>query len=200
MTPCNYIPFETADIDPLKPLSGRHSSISTFCAPRKASSSTFTTTTKPNSLGTLALRQPQHLGGLAMNSARTHEPRSAPNGPATPWPYSPLKPIAATIPIPMHPSDLETAPSATSSATSCIRCPQGMDAAAIHAHALDMFETELAEEGRCDCAPTVEIRRREADPYWLDALLDIKRLAGKSGDHEADPLAGIPSPIRRAQP
>jgi hypothetical protein len=28
-----------------------------------------------------------------------------------------------------------------------------------------------------------------ASPKLLDALLDIKRLAGKSGDHEADPFA-----------
>jgi hypothetical protein len=30
---------------------------------------------------------------------------------------------------------------------------------------------------------------RSPIPYWLDTLLDIKRLAGKSGDHEADPFA-----------
>lgn len=75
-----------------------------------------------------------------------------------------------------------------------------------------MFEQEFAEEERCDCAdrswygpthdtqcpahiavygasrPTVE-RNSKPVPYWLDTLLDIKRMAEKSGDREADPFA-----------
>ena len=64
-----------------------------------------------------------------------------------------------------------------------------LDAVAIHSHALDLFETELADELRCDRAPPVASDAAKPVPYWLDALLDIKRLAGKSGDHEADPFA-----------
>jgi hypothetical protein len=68
-----------------------------------------------------------------------------------------------------------------------------MDAEAIHCHALRIFVQELAEESIGNCGVTS--RRTEISqsakpvPYWLDALLDIKRIAEKSGDHEADPFA-----------
>jgi hypothetical protein len=65
-----------------------------------------------------------------------------------------------------------------------------MDAFAIHSHALEMFEQELAEEELRDCATQSEANNSAKPvPEWLDALLDIKRLAEKSGDHEADPFA-----------
>jgi hypothetical protein len=64
-----------------------------------------------------------------------------------------------------------------------------LDAAAIHSHALHTFETELAEEERRDRAPNLTSDAAKPIPHWLDALLDIKRLAEKSGDHEADPFA-----------
>ena len=64
-----------------------------------------------------------------------------------------------------------------------------LDAVAIHSHALDMFETELAEELRYDRTPPSASDAAKQIPYWLDALLDIKRMAEKSGDHEADPFA-----------
>jgi len=76
-----------------------------------------------------------------------------------------------------------------------------------------MFDQKLAEDELCDCAERSWYGRYHdtqcpvsiaADavsahaeggnsakpiPDWLDALLDIKRVAGKSGDHEADPFA-----------
>jgi hypothetical protein len=68
-----------------------------------------------------------------------------------------------------------------------------MDAGAIHARALRTFEAEVAEEANCDReVPSVQTEvsnSTEPVPYWLDAFLDIKRMAEKSGDHEADPFA-----------
>jgi hypothetical protein len=68
-----------------------------------------------------------------------------------------------------------------------------MDAAAIHARALRTFEAEFAEEADCDCrVPSRKTKVSKSGkpvPRWLDALLDIKRVAEKSGDHEADPFA-----------
>ena len=56
-----------------------------------------------------------------------------------------------------------------------------LDALAIHAHARSMFQLELTGEQMADhsAGPTVRL---------LDALLNIKRLAGKSGDQEVDPF------------
>lgn len=80
----------------------------------------------------------------------------------------------------MHPGDLETAiGDLICDLLHFARYQPRMDAGAIHAHALGMFEQELAE-GSNSAKPV---------PDWLDALLDIKRMAGKSGDHEADPFA-----------
>jgi hypothetical protein len=67
-----------------------------------------------------------------------------------------------------------------------------LDAPAIHSHALGMFETELAEDEfiKAAAASTKAEGGNSAKlvPDWLDALLDIKRLAEKSGDDEADPF------------
>jgi hypothetical protein len=91
-----------------------------------------------------------------------------------------------------------------------------METLIIHEHARNLFEQEVAEEERCDCTDRswygvfhdtqcplsikaeAASRQPEAtrgkpirggDPYWLDALLNVKRMAEKSGDHEADPFA-----------
>lgn len=57
-----------------------------------------------------------------------------------------------------------------------------LDALVIHSHALAMFDEEVADE---------EEANRSAEPPadLLDTLLNIKILAQKSGDHEADPFA-----------
>jgi hypothetical protein len=83
----------------------------------------------------------------------------------------------------MHPDDLESAiGDLICDLLHLARFHPRIDAATIHAHALKMFEVELAEE---------ENSNRSAKPPvdLLDALLNIKRLAGKSGDHESDPFA-----------
>jgi hypothetical protein len=67
-----------------------------------------------------------------------------------------------------------------------------MDATAIHALALQTFEQEVVEEANCDCVVSKQTevsKSAKPIPYWIDALLNIKRLAEKSGDHEADPFA-----------
>jgi hypothetical protein len=113
----------------------------------------------------------------------------------------------------MHRGDLETAIADLICDLLHFASRQGMAAAAIHEHARGMFEQELAEDEGCNCrdrswyGPYHDTQcpaRINADagsaqkggskpaavvPYWLDALLDIKRLAEKSGDHEADPWA-----------
>lgn len=87
----------------------------------------------------------------------------------------------------MHPDDLEAAiGDLICDLLHLTRYHPRMDAAAIHAHALNMFEQELAEENNRDCtdrSPPSPL------PEWLDVLLNIKRLAEKSGDYEADPFA-----------
>jgi hypothetical protein len=66
------------------------------------------------------------------------------------------------------------------------------DPAGIH---LDIYIAEIVEsdeEGRCAPSEQQEANRRliAAAPELLDCLLDIKRLAGKSGDSEAaEPFA-----------
>jgi hypothetical protein len=112
----------------------------------------------------------------------------------------------------MHPDDLETAiGDLICDLLHFARYQPRMDAGAIHAHARGMFEQELAEDEDCDCADRswygphhdtqcpvrirADSRQTEGSdsakpvPDWLDALLDIKSMAGKSGDHEADPFA-----------
>src|ERR1700733_11530427 len=76
----------------------------------------------------------------------------------------------------MHPDDLKTAIGDLICDLLHFARFQKMDAAAIHAHALDMFETELAEEERSDSASTVTDAATKPVPYSLDALLDIKRM------------------------
>jgi hypothetical protein len=56
-----------------------------------------------------------------------------------------------------------------------------MNAVKIHEHARDLFETERADDRDRTSA--------ETSPAWRDALLNIKRLAEKSGDDDADPFA-----------
>jgi len=113
----------------------------------------------------------------------------------------------------MHASDVESAIGDLICDLLHLAAREGIVVGVIHAHALEMFETELAEEERCNCAnrswygphhdtqcpvrlkvdaPSAQAGTSDAAkpvPYWLDALLDIKRMAEKSGDHEADPWA-----------
>jgi len=114
----------------------------------------------------------------------------------------------------MHPEDLESAiGDLICDLLHLARYHPRMDETAIHAHALAMFEQEVAGEMDCDCgdrswygkhhnsqcpvslagnARSGEDRTNDAAhalTRLLDALLNIKRLAQKSGDHEADPFA-----------
>jgi hypothetical protein len=90
----------------------------------------------------------------------------------------------------MHRDDLETAISdLICDLLHFARLHPRMDADAIHAHALRIFEQEVAEEESCDSRERKVSKSAKPVPYWLDTLLDIKRLAEKSGDHEADPFA-----------
>jgi hypothetical protein len=83
----------------------------------------------------------------------------------------------------MHPEDLETAiGDLICDLLHVARYHPRMDALAIDSHALNMFEQELAEEKKG--TPSAE-----SPAEWIEALLNIKRMAGKSGDHEADPFA-----------
>jgi hypothetical protein len=91
----------------------------------------------------------------------------------------------------MDSGDLETAiPDLICDLMHFARFHPRMDAAEMHAHALRMFEQEIAEEANCDCTMQREgDNSAKAVPEWLDALLDVKRLAEKSGDQETDPFA-----------
>jgi hypothetical protein len=113
----------------------------------------------------------------------------------------------------MHPEDFESAIGDLICDLLHLAARKGMDSAAIHQHARGMFEQELAEDEGCDCADRswygpyhdtqcpagikADATRSQTEgsnsakpaPDWLDALLNVKRLAGKSGDHEADPFA-----------
>jgi hypothetical protein len=83
----------------------------------------------------------------------------------------------------MHPEDLESAiGDLICDLLHFARFHPRLDAVTIHAHALSTFEIEVAKEER-------ENRSAKPPPDLLDTLLNIKRLAGKSGDHEADPFA-----------
>jgi hypothetical protein len=94
----------------------------------------------------------------------------------------------------MHPGDLESAiGDLICDLLNLARYHARLDAAAIHSHALDMFETELAEDEFIKAAAAFAQAEGNNSakpvPDWLGALLNIKRLAEKSGDHEADPFA-----------
>lgn len=102
---------------------------------------------------------------------------------------------AGAHPETMHREDLEDAISdLICDLLHFARLHPRMDAATIHARALATFELEAVEEANSDgvvaSRPTKRSKPAKPVPYWLDALLDIKRLAEKSGDHEAaDPFA-----------
>jgi hypothetical protein len=113
----------------------------------------------------------------------------------------------------MHRDDLETAIGDLICNLLHLAAGRSMDAGAIHEQARGMFEQEVAEDERCDCpesrlvgpyhdtqrpvrikAAASSIQNQKGNsakpvPDLLDTLLDIKRLAEKSGDHEADPFA-----------
>ena len=58
---------------------------------------------------------------------------------------------------------------------------------ALHTDADGDHETLIADIYNEHDWAKANARLLRASPDMLDALLDIKRLAGKSGDHEADP-------------
>jgi hypothetical protein len=121
---------------------------------------------------------------------------------------------AGDEPDTMNPGDLEDAiADLICDLLHFARCHPRLDPSTIHSHALHLFEQEIAAERACHCSDrswygthhdtqcplsaacngtSKKTRSTEGEnsiPRCLDALLDIKRLAGKSGDHEADPWA-----------